>query len=144
MRGQAGKTLDWDVIPLNRDDAGTLRKPDPICCVTPSMLREYDEVLPGLANRIVTMAETQSKHRIRLESRVTTSNIWRGHLGQIFAFLIAIAGIMAGTYLILHDKPVEGLVAILGPIGGIAGVFVWGKRKQSQELASKNRTLERR
>lgn len=110
----------------------------------PSMLREYDEVLPGLANRIVTMAETQSKHRIRLESRVTTSNIWRGHLGQIFAFLIAIAGIMAGTYLILHDKPVEGLVAILGPIGGIAGVFVWGKRKQSQELASKNRTLERR
>jgi hypothetical protein len=38
MRGQAGKTLDWDVIPLNRDDAGTLRKPDPICCVTEVIL----------------------------------------------------------------------------------------------------------
>ncbi len=107
----------------------------------PAMLREYDEVLPGLANRIVTMAENQSKHRIKLESRVTTSNIWRGHLGQIFAFLIAIAGIIAGTYLILQDKPVEGLAAIIGPIAGIAGVFIWGKRKQTQELASKDRAI---
>lgn len=33
MRGQAGKTSDLDVIPLNGDDAGSLRTPDPICCV---------------------------------------------------------------------------------------------------------------
>lgn len=107
------------------------------------MLKEYDEVLPGLADRIVTTAETQSKHHIKLESRVTASNIWRGHVGQIFAFLIAIGGIIAGTYLIMQNRPSEGLAAILGPIGGIAGVFIWGKRKQSQELASKSRTIQR-
>jgi uncharacterized membrane protein len=105
----------------------------------PEMLREYDEVLPGLANRIVTLAENQSNHRIGLERRVTTSNIWRAHLGQVFAFVIAIAGIVSGTYLIMNNKSAEGIAAILTPIAGVAGVFIWRTRKQREELESKNR-----
>lgn len=105
----------------------------------PEMLREYDEVLPGLANRIVTLAENQSNHRIRLERRVTTSNIWRAHLGQVFAFVLAIAGIVSGTYLIMNNKSAEGIAAILTPIAGVAGVFLWRTRKQREELESKNR-----
>ncbi len=107
----------------------------------PEMLRQYEEVLPGLANRIVTLAENQSSHRIRLERRVTTSNIWRAHFGQLFAFLIAVCGIVAGTYLIINNKSAEGIAAILTPITGIAGVFVWRTKRQRNELSSKNRSI---
>jgi uncharacterized membrane protein len=35
----------------------------------PNLLAQYNEVLPDGANRIVTMAERQAKHRQRLETR---------------------------------------------------------------------------
>ena len=37
----------------------------------PSMLAEYDKIVPGGAGRLVTMAETQMAHRHRLEKEVT-------------------------------------------------------------------------
>jgi uncharacterized membrane protein len=45
----------------------------------PGMLARYNDALPDGADRIVKMAEDQSSHRRRMESR-----------GQIFAFVLAL------------------------------------------------------
>jgi len=53
-----------------------------------------------------------------------------------------VSAIGAGTYLTLHGKTVEGLVAILGTLASLVWVFIAGKRTQKRELAAKNPTLK--
>lgn len=82
----------------------------------PEILVRYNDALPDGADRIVKLAEAQSRHRRSMESR-----------GQLFAFTLALVAILAGVALILDGKSAEGLVPLIGAIGGLAGVFVYGE-----------------
>lgn len=98
----------------------------------PEILRGYESVLPGLADRVVKMAENQSVHRQRLESRVIWFDGVRSSLGLVFGLIIALAGIAAGTYLILSGNGTAGLVSLIIPLGVIVGAFVYQKREESK------------
>jgi uncharacterized membrane protein len=87
---------------------------------SPEVLQEYDNVLPGCAERIVSQFETQSSHRQDLEKRMVGANILSRYLAQSISLLVVLAGIAAGTILILNDKDAAGLAAILTPLGVIA------------------------
>jgi uncharacterized membrane protein len=108
----------------------------------PEMLQRYNDVAPGMAERIVALAEKQSDHRRSLESQVVNGNERRANRGQWMAFILAFAGIIAGVYLTMSGKSTEGLIAILGPLAGIVGIFVYGKSSQKKELASKDRDIK--
>jgi uncharacterized membrane protein len=41
----------------------------------PAILAQYDRVVPGAAERIITMAEEQSRHRRPMESQLVVSDI---------------------------------------------------------------------
>jgi uncharacterized membrane protein len=82
----------------------------------PEILARYNDALPDGADRIVKLAEEQSKHRRLMESR-----------GQVFAFTLALVAILAGVGLILDGKSAEGLVPLIGAIGGLVGIFVYGE-----------------
>lgn len=43
----------------------------------PEILRRFDEVVPGAAERIIKMAEEQSGHRRELEKKVIESDVSR-------------------------------------------------------------------
>ena len=72
----------------------------------PEMLLKYDEVSPGLANRIVSLAENQSTHRQSIEAKVVDSNVKSQQLGLILGALICFLSIAGGIYLILNDKDI--------------------------------------
>jgi hypothetical protein len=55
----------------------------------PSMLQGYENVLPGCADRIVTLMEQQSAHRRELEKRAIGAGIHSKYIGQISAFSFA-------------------------------------------------------
>jgi uncharacterized membrane protein len=82
----------------------------------PGMLARYNDALPDGAERIVKMAENQSAHRRKLESR-----------GQLFAFALALVAIVGGIYLIAEGRSVEGLVPLVAAIGGLLGFFIYGE-----------------
>lgn len=94
----------------------------------PDMLRDYQDSLPGLnaADRIITMAEKQMNQRHIMERRI----LWSEITGTVFAGLIAIGGLIAGTFLINNDKSVSGLITMLTPLGAICGAFVYNKKKE--------------
>ena len=99
----------------------------------PETLQSYNLILPGLADRIVRMAEGQSGHRQKLESRVIWFDGIRATLGVIFGFLIAITGIGAGTWLIYSGFNIYGLVSLLAPLAVIVGAFVYQKREETKD-----------
>ena len=107
------------------------------------MLLKYDEVFPGLANKIVSLAENQSAHRQRIESKVIDSNVSSQLLGLILGAVICLVAIAGGIYLILNDKDISGLAAIIVPLVSLSTVFLYSKREQRIERENKNLSIYR-
>jgi len=91
----------------------------------------------------VTLAERQSAHRQSLEAkRIDAANVSE-RLGQISALILALTAIVGGIYLISIGKSTSGLVSILGTLASLAGVFIYGRRKQAEERKQKRAAFER-
>jgi uncharacterized membrane protein len=110
----------------------------------PDLLREYNEIIPNGADRIVTMAENQSAHRITLERRVVFGDDVRAYLGLGTAFIVAVFGLYLSYRVIMagHDLAGSALGAV--DLASLVSVFIYGTRARRQERArkeQKNRAL---
>lgn len=99
----------------------------------PEILVQYDKIVSGSAERIISIWEGQVRHRQELEKKVIESDIKQSQCGAILGFLIAIAAISAGTFLAYIGRPTEGLAAIITALGGLVGVYVWGSYQRRKE-----------
>lgn len=103
----------------------------------PKALKEYEVILPGLAERIVKMAENQGTHRISLESSVVKSQLTQSGRGQLLGFAISIICLIATVWLALNNH--DTVAAIVGgtTLVGLVTVFVLGKKEQKSDLNRK-------
>ncbi len=104
----------------------------------------YEAVLPGAAERIMRqaermtdMAEKQQRHRFELETRVVDGNLRSQNTGMWIGGVLCMSAIVGGLALLLTGKPVEGLIGLITPLALLAGVFVYGRNQQVQQLAEK-------
>jgi uncharacterized membrane protein len=100
----------------------------------PETLAHYNEVLPGSAEKILGWAESQTRHRQDLESRVIDSDIANLKRGQIFAFTLGVAGIAVGAWLIYLGKELQGTVFGGGTLVTLALAFLYGTRQRRSDL----------
>jgi len=105
----------------------------------PEHLAQYNQVLPGLAERIIAMVEKQSAHRQDIEARVVRSNVRNATIGQYLAFVLGAGTIGGSIWLVSIGRSLEGLGGIVTAIGALLGAFVYGKRSQRAELDQKRR-----
>jgi len=101
----------------------------------PRILKSYEEILPGSANRILKMAETQSGHRMSLEKMIVSSGVKRERLGMDYALAILIIFIIAGTALILLGKETTGFIALFGPAVVQLVNYFLVKKDEKKEIA---------
>jgi len=87
----------------------------------PEVLEKYNQVAPGLAERIISMAEKQSTHRQGLERTVVESNAYVQKVGPFLGFIVAMTAVGGGIELILKGKDGYGLAAIIGALASLAG-----------------------
>lgn len=92
----------------------------------------------------MAMAERQSEHREKLEARVVNGNVASQTRGAWFAFILCLAALGGGVYLIAIGKSASGLATIIGSLGTIGGVFVYAKREQKDERIQKSTALQKR
>jgi len=78
----------------------------------PGMLEQYKNADPSFPERIVRMAEDHNAADIITKKRFSLANLITPILGQVFAFLLGIAGIIAGAYLTMEGHPATGIVVI--------------------------------
>ncbi len=71
----------------------------------PNVLRGYEEVVPGAANRIMEMTEKEQAHSRDMTRTIIVGDSRRAYLGLIAGFVISVLGIGGGIYLIAtgHD-----------------------------------------
>lgn len=103
----------------------------------PEILAGYDKVLPGAANRIISMAEKNQSHRHSLEAKVIPSGIVSERIGQIFAFLLYLGVLASGTYLVSTGKDTVGITELLGSTAAFAALYFRGQREKKRELRGK-------
>lgn len=103
----------------------------------PEDFEKYERILPGAADRILSMAEKQALHRQRLEEKAIFSGIKDSRIGQYLSFIIAMSVIFGGFFLVGIGKDAYGIVAIISALASLVGVFVYGKRSDKKELEEK-------
>ncbi len=100
-------------------------------------MREYDDIIPGAAERILAMAEYQGKHRRELEAKVIDRDSVRASRGQVFAFIITLIIVVGGFLMIWQGKSLVGMAAIIAPITALSGVFITGKIIKNKNLRNR-------
>ncbi len=109
----------------------------------PESLAGYEHICPGAADRIIRMAEAQSRHRHEIERAVIASNCKVQERGPLFGFILALIVVAIGTVLTFMGKQTVGLTALIAALASIVIPFVYGKISQGKELAAKKAELEK-
>ena len=129
MARQQNKPTTQQMLTMQRVHQGPLP--------TPEDLAHYNDIEPGLANRIMLMAEEQSNHRQSIELIAVRAGAWNNKWGLISGFFIGMTSIICGTWIISIGKSSEGLATIISSLVALVGVFVYGKYKTQKELEKK-------
>ena len=103
----------------------------------PDDLARYDEILPGAANRIVTMAERQMTHRHMMESKVIPHEISLARWGVVSAVAVALGGFALAAYMAYLGESGWGAAVATGDLFGMVSVFVYGTRSRRAEREQK-------
>ena len=101
---------------------------------SPAMLAEYEEVLPGSAERIVRMVETERNHRQDWEAARISGEAGEIMRSQWMGLSIVIGSMFAATLLAMSDKiAVAGVCCAVGILWVTAGILsMQGKQKASK------------
>lgn len=108
----------------------------------PDLLRAYENILPGLADRVVSMAEKEGDHRRRQETKGLDAEIEVNFLlatsytadvkrGQKFALCIGICAITVGGLVAVLGQPVVGGLLGTGGLIGLVKAFIDGRKNDS-------------
>lgn len=103
------------------------------------MLEEYNRIIPNGAERIMTMAESQSAHRQFIEKEVISSQNIQSERGQMFAFILAILLIAVGTTAFLFGSSTVASIIFGTTVVGLVTVFVLGRKSQQRDLSQKSK-----
>ncbi len=88
--------------------------------IPPEMLAEYERVLPGSADRFLTMMEAQASHRIDLETRVIANDVRQSSRGLLVTAWIATLGFGAAIVCAWRSQGIYA-ATIVGVLGSILG-----------------------
>ena len=95
----------------------------------PQLLAKYDEIMPGLADRLTKMAELQLVHRTELEKNAIPEDQRQSKRGQLFAFILALTFLVAAFILIVEGKETPGTIIGSVDLVALVTVFITGRPK---------------
>lgn len=101
------------------------------------MLRDLDVLVPGAAERSLTLFEDQARHRMDLERRAIGSDIMQSRLGLCAGFVLALVGISGAIYLISIGHSQEGFGTLFTTVAALVGTFVYGTKSRKDERLEK-------
>jgi len=108
----------------------------------PGVLANYEQAMPGAAERIFRMAEKEQENRHRKEQRYQdyldndlSSTTTTQRLGQGAATLISLGGLGLAFYAFAVGASGKGVAIVLTEIVALSGAFLWSRRRGSGDQA---------
>jgi len=107
----------------------------------PQILDQYNESVPDGANRIISMAEEQSKHRMGLEKYVVERESRRSDLGLVAGLVVSLAFLGGSVFITVSGYPWAGAVIGTVDIVSLVGAFIYGSNARRKERESRIKAL---
>jgi len=94
----------------------------------PAILKQYNEVQPDFAERLLKLTEGEAAHRRELARRAQEMAATETRIGQIFGLVVALAGFATSAW--LGSAGLPGAASAVGgaTIVGLVSVFITGRR----------------
>jgi uncharacterized membrane protein len=115
----------------------------------PELLEHYEQICPGIGERMMEMVRVEGEHRRQMESSIFSADcesmrrqFSEARLGQIFAFIIALAFVAVGGFLVDRGHPISGTLLGGGGLGGIVTTFILGRNKSNSDGPPKDQSTE--
>lgn len=103
----------------------------------PSILQGYENIVPGAAERILSMAEQDAAHQRGIESRVLAESAAEVKRGQIFGLLIGLSAFATCIVAIFLGSEKTAMVIGGSTVVGLVTVFVTGRVMENKSNKSK-------
>ncbi|GGB95797.1 membrane protein [Dickeya fangzhongdai] len=97
----------------------------------PEMLREYNDIVPDGAERIMAKSEREQAHRHRITEKSLDGEMSRDKRGQWMAFAITMTILVIATLFAWKGEMVFAGTLITLDLIGLASVFVIGRYRPS-------------
>lgn len=94
----------------------------------PDILRGYDEILPGAAERIIRMAEKEQEHAHEAGLLALRETAAGNRRGQTIGGIVALAALGTAAFLGYHGHSVAAGIVGGTTVVGLVTVFVTGRR----------------
>ncbi len=104
----------------------------------PEDFQQYEQVLPGAADRILSMAEKQLSHRTDLEKSIVKENFKQSSAGQIIGGILALFCIVASFFLGIEGHDILAGVIASTTVIGVITVFVLNKKPEEEKEDKSN------
>ena len=113
----------------------------------PETMQRYNEILPGTAERIIKVFESEVQHRHNIETERLSLAKEQIHiqeeyaqidsrnslLGLIFAFILGIGTIGGGVYITITKSPYGGIFLSAVGLSSLVGTFIYGTRRKAEK-----------
>lgn len=103
----------------------------------PDLLRQYDQVVPGAAERIIRSFEKQGEHRQSMERDNLDANIKKSFWGLAAGWTLAVLFLAGGVVCILTGHDWAGGILATADIATVVSIFVYGEKARRSELSQK-------
>lgn len=102
-------------------------------------LEGYARFIPNGAERLMSLIEMQTAHRIEMEKTVIPSQIKESSRGQIFGFILSlIFGLVVSLVFLLLGHPNWAGTITTTTAVSMATIFALGKHKANKNIKDKN------
>jgi uncharacterized membrane protein len=108
----------------------------------PDILERFENINPGMTDRLLVMAEKQQDHRHELEKTVVFGGATRAKNGLIAGVFIAVLFLAVSAWLIFTGHDIAGTVLGSVDLVALVTVFVVGRDSQKRERVEKAKIRE--
>lgn len=91
---------------------------------TPQDLREYEQIHPGFTDRILTLTERETEHRISQDQFQDAATFALAKRGQASAFIVVMTLVLGGIAGILTGHSLAGFAGLIIAAATLAAAFV--------------------
>ena len=98
------------------------------CPILPvSQLEQLQRFKPEAVDWIINQTQIEAEHRRAQIIKVNKYTFVERIVGQVFAFVIGLSGVLFGSYVALNEQPTAGATIAGAALAGLAGVFLSGR-----------------
>ena len=92
-----------------------------------AQLERLNSFKPEAVDWVINQTQVEAEHRREQTSRINGYIFIEHIVGQVFALLIGLGGIVSGSYVAMNGQPWAGGIIATASISGLSVVFLTGR-----------------